>query len=60
MHIEAALERFLTQLEADGRSVHTRMQYARHARLFAHWARQVGHCGGRIEEEVTMLDYRKY
>ncbi len=49
MRIEEALERFTTQLEADGRSIHTRRQYARHVRLLAAWARDVGGCGDEIE-----------
>ena len=38
MKIQDALAHFLIQLEADGRSHHTRKQYARHVRLFCHWA----------------------
>lgn len=38
MRIEKALERFVTQLEADGRSVYTIGQYRRHVQLFARWA----------------------
>jgi site-specific recombinase XerC len=38
MIIVDALGRFLTQLEADGRSVHTRNQFKRHGRLLATWA----------------------
>ena len=49
MRIEEALERFETQLEADGRSVHTRKQYARHVRLFAAWARDLAPRGDRLE-----------
>src|SRR5262245_47081756 len=37
MHIEKALERFVLQLEADGRSPHTIDQYKRHVRLLARW-----------------------
>src|SRR5687768_1876424 len=37
MRLEHALQRYLLQLEADGRSVHTRAQYARHLRLLASW-----------------------
>jgi site-specific recombinase XerC len=50
MRIEEALEKFTTQLEADGRSIHTRRQYRRHIRLFANWARDVGQCGEEIEK----------
>ncbi|MBU0754902.1 MAG: tyrosine-type recombinase/integrase [Planctomycetes bacterium] len=45
MIIEEGLQKFLVQLEADGRSVHTRKQYARHIRLFSRWAADVGLCG---------------
>jgi integrase/recombinase XerC len=37
MKIEQALERFLVQLEADGRSRHTIGQYRRHVGLLARW-----------------------
>lgn len=43
--IEDALARFLIQLNADGRSVHTIGQYRRHVRLLAAWCAHVGHCG---------------
>jgi integrase/recombinase XerC len=45
MEIEQALEKYLVQLEADGRSGHTINQYRRHVRLFARWAHDVGHSG---------------
>ena len=41
MTIDEALERFLVQLAADGRSEHTIGQYRRHIRLLAAWAREV-------------------
>jgi len=44
MQIEEALEKFTTQLEADGRSRHTVMQYLRHIRLFGRWMREDGLC----------------
>ena len=37
LRIEAALERFSLQLEANGRSRHTIDQYRRHVRLLARW-----------------------
>jgi site-specific recombinase XerC len=37
MRIQEALDRYLLQLEADGRSPHTRAQYARHVGLLAAW-----------------------
>ena len=46
MQISDALERFLLQLQADGRSPHTVDQYARHVRLLAAWLAQQGHEGG--------------
>ena len=45
MKIEEALDKFIVQLEADGRSRNTILQYTRHIRLFARWAAQVGHSG---------------
>ena len=45
MHIDAALEKFLAQITADGRSSHTIRQYHRHARLFTTWSFRVGHSG---------------
>ncbi len=50
MKIEEALAKFQTQLEADGRSIHTRKQYGRHVRLLARWARDVGGCGDELEK----------
>ena len=43
MQIEDALAMFTLQLGADGRSVHTRLQYERHVRAFVRWH------GGAIE-----------
>ncbi len=53
MQIDGALERFLIQLDADGRSQHTIRQYRRHVRLFAAWCADVGHTGaiGAISHE---------
>jgi len=45
MNIDEALDRFLVQLEADGRSPHTIAQYRRHIRTLARWAAGVGHTG---------------
>jgi site-specific recombinase XerC len=50
MRIDEALERFLTQLEADGRSPHTIGQYRRHVRTLARWARDVRPRSDRIED----------
>ncbi len=53
MTISQALDRFLIQLEADGRSPHTIGQYRRHVATLARWMAQVGTCG----EEVDALDH---
>jgi len=45
MRIEQALEKFMVQLRADGRSPHTIGQYRRHIRTLAHWLADVGHSG---------------
>ena len=37
MHLSDAIAAFQLQLEADGRSIHTRRQYARHLRLLGSW-----------------------
>ncbi|MBK9387351.1 MAG: tyrosine-type recombinase/integrase [Planctomycetes bacterium] len=37
MHLNDAIAAFQLQLEADGRSIHTRKQYARHLRLLGSW-----------------------
>src|SRR5262245_1378148 len=37
MHVQAALQAFLLQLEADGRSPHTIGQYRRHGTSLANW-----------------------
>src|SRR5688572_13133568 len=50
MQIEEALERFLIQLRADGRSPHTLGQYRRHIGLLAQWAREVRSGRARIED----------
>jgi len=58
MKIEQALERFLVQLEADGRSVHTIGQYRRHIALLARWiARERGDIG---VEEITHEDLARF
>jgi len=52
MSIEEALEKFLVQLEADGRSVHTVAQYRRHVRLLARWA-----AGAGVSGDLEVLDH---
>lgn len=58
MKLIEALRKFETQLEADGRSEHTRGQYARHVRLLDRWLREEGK-SERIEdidhEEVAVF-----
>ena len=49
MLVYEALDRFLLQLEADGRSPHTVAQYRRHVRLFAGWLPTIDH-SGEIED----------
>jgi site-specific recombinase XerC len=49
MRVEEALDRFLMQLAANGRSGHTAGQYTRHVRLLAQWARDVRPCGDTLE-----------
>ena len=43
MSLGAALERYLMQMRADGRSLHTVEQCERHVQLLARWAADVGH-----------------
>ena len=52
MSIEEALGKFLLQLEADGRSIHTRSQYGRHIRLLARWA-----AGAGLSGDLAGLDH---
>ncbi len=50
MKLEGALARYVTQLQADGRSPHTINQYRRHIGLLAAWIRERGHC--RVIERI--------
>jgi integrase/recombinase XerC len=43
MRLQDALDRFVVQLEADGRSPHTIAQYRRHIALLGRWLAQVSH-----------------
>jgi site-specific recombinase XerD len=43
MRLQDALDRFVVQLDADGRSGHTQGQYRRHVGLLARWLAQEGH-----------------
>jgi len=43
MRLQDALDRFVVQLEADGRSPHTIAQYRRHVVLLCRWLAGVGH-----------------
>ena len=56
MSIDDALERFLLQLEADGRSPHTIAQYRRHIRVLSRWLVQeerAGDIGDIIHEDIA-------
>lgn len=55
MHILKVLDSYLLQLEADGRSVHTRMQYRRHVRLLASWLDQEGRSSEVGDIDHTVL-----
>lgn len=44
MHLQDALDRFVIQLEADGRSPHTLAQYRRHITLLGSWLALEGLC----------------
>jgi len=52
MELDEARERFLVQVQADGRSVHTLHQYARHLALFARWARR-----GAVYRDVASIGH---
>ncbi len=58
MQIGMALEKYVLQLRADGRSEHTVGQYRRHVRLLDRWLREQGH-SRRIErlahEDVALF-----
>jgi len=51
LDLDAARERFLVQLKADGRSEHTIGQYQRHLLLLAGWAAREG-----LSADVAALD----
>lgn len=53
MKLQDALDAFLLQLDADGRSIHTRRQYERHIRLFGDWLRDAG-----ASDDVTAIDHQ--
>jgi len=52
MHITDAIERYIVQLQADGRSHHTIAQYRRHLQLLDAWLADDGLCG-----DVSALDH---
>ena len=52
MLLTEALDRFEVQLQADGRSEHTRKQYRRHVLALARWA-----VGERLSADVEDLDH---
>src|SRR5688572_23710155 len=43
MRLQDALDRFVVQLQADGRSQHTIAQYRRHIALLGRWLEAAGH-----------------
>jgi site-specific recombinase XerC len=53
MKFQDALSDYLTQAAADGRSVHTQKQYARHTQLFVQWLRDVG-----ASDEIAAVDHK--
>lgn len=55
MRIEEALEKYLAQIAADGRSTHTQRQAERHIRKFASWLREEGRSTivERVDHEVV-------
>lgn len=54
MSIDEALSFYLLQLEADGRSVHTRAQYARHIKLVSRFFPE------HKLEELTHVDFARF
>ena len=54
MRLHDALEAFLLQIQADGRSPHTVAQYARHVRLFASFV------GDRDLSQITVGDLARF
>lgn len=57
MHLDEALDRYILQLRADGRSQHTVNQYRRHIGVLIAWLASKGLCGdvGAIGHEVLAL-----
>ncbi|MBI1850306.1 MAG: tyrosine-type recombinase/integrase [Planctomycetes bacterium] len=55
MRLTDALDRFLVQLDADGRSIHTRRQYERHVGLLDHWLDSTDHAHSieRVNHETV-------
>lgn len=53
MKLQEALDQYLLQCAADGRSIHTRAQYQRHVRLFAEWLHDVG-----ASDEIAAVDHK--
>ena len=53
MKLQDALDDFLGQLDADGRSPDTRRQYEGQVRLFAQWLREIG-----AGDDVQALDHQ--
>lgn len=55
MQIEAALERYTTQMRANGRTAHTVRQIVRHVTRFGAWARESAPCGA----DLDALDHQR-
>jgi site-specific recombinase XerD len=58
MQIELALDRYVQQLQADGRSPHTIGQYKRHVGLFGRWL--TAHAHGADVEEIDHEDVARF
>ena len=57
MRLSDACVTYALQLEADGRSVHTRNQYRRHLRLFEDWFAARGPVPALDEDRLAILDW---
>ena len=55
MQLQDALDRFVLQLEADGRSPHTIKQYRRHISALARWLAHDGHTGAVGDKRLRDL-----
>ena len=55
MQLQDALDKFIRQLEADGRSKHTIRQYQRHVRALSRWLDLSGHTGALEDIDHELL-----